>query len=58
MKPESGVKYTIVKFKTSDTFTIGDTTKSMHLFEVEGTVTVEKSTSKTIGWLFYGIASS
>lgn len=58
VKPQSGAKYQIVKFKTSDQFTIGDVTKSMHLFEVEGTITLQKSTGKIIGWLFYGIASS
>jgi hypothetical protein len=58
VKPQTGAKYDIVKFKTTDSFTIGDTTKSMHLFEVEGTVTFQKTTGKIIGWLFYGIASS
>ncbi len=58
VKPQTGAKYQIVKFKTSDQFTIGDVTKSMHLYEVEGTVTLQKSTGKIIGWLFYGIASS
>ena len=57
-KPESGAKYEIVQFKATNTFTIGDTTKSMHLFEVEGTVTEQKATGKIIGWLFYGMASS
>jgi len=57
-KPRSGETYSIEKFKTTDTFTIGDVTKSMHLFEIEGKVTLSKSTGKIIGWLFYGIASS
>jgi hypothetical protein len=57
-KPREGDKYEIVKFKTSDTFTIGDVTKSMHLFEVEGTVSVQKPSTKIVGWVFYGIASS
>ena len=57
-RPQSGSKYEIVRFKTTDTFTIGDTTKSLHLFEVEGHVTVSKNTGKIIGWIFYGIAPS
>jgi hypothetical protein len=58
VKPPSGTKYQLIKFKTSDVFTIGDVTKSMHLFEVEGSVAFQKSTGKVIGYLFYGIASS
>jgi hypothetical protein len=57
-KPATGDTYEIVKYKTTDIFTIGDTTKSLHLYEVEGTVTVEKASDKIIGWLFYGYASS
>jgi hypothetical protein len=57
-KPRPGDTYEIVKFKTTDTFTIGDVTKSLHLYEVEGTVATSRSTGKIIGWLFYGIASS
>lgn len=57
-KPQSGSKFEIIKFKTSDVFTIGDVAKSMHLYEVEGTVSIERSTGKILGWIFYGIASS
>jgi hypothetical protein len=57
-KPRTGDKYEIVKFKTTDTFTIGDTTKNLHLYLVEGTVATSRSTGKIIGWYFYGIASS
>ena len=57
-KPQSGAVYRIEKYKTSDTFTIGDVTKSLHMFEVEATMSFEKPTGKILGWIFYGIASS
>lgn len=57
-KPNSGYQFSIAKVKTTDSFTIGDTSKSMQLFEVEAKITFEKPTGKILGWLFYGIASS
>jgi hypothetical protein len=56
--PQPGQKFVVERFKTTDQFTVGDITKSMHLYEVEGTATGQKSTGKIIGWYFYGIASS
>jgi hypothetical protein len=57
-KPHEGDLFRIVKFKTTDTITIGDLTKSLHLYEVECMLTFEKPSNKIIGWIFYGLASS
>lgn len=57
-KPQVGAVYEIQKVKVTDKFTIGDTTKSMHLYEIEATLSFMKTTGKIIGWIFYGYASS
>ena len=57
-KPTKGAQYTIEKFKVLDVLTIGDTSKTEDTYEVEAEVTVSSTSSKIIGWIFYGVASS